>query len=166
MSGKTTLFRMFVHKLQKEGRECAVLDPLNDTAWKADYQTDDADAFLKYAKQKKNLKLFIDESGTSIGKYNRPMQWVTTTSRHLGHDAFIVCHSLVQLDRTLRNQCNTCYLFRTAARDKQIVAEEWDRPELLTSQPLEKGEFYKVPRFGDLEKFRILFDKQTIERST
>lgn len=161
-TGKSTLAKLVIKQAKKAGRKTVVLDPIGDPSYSADFQTTDPDQFLAYAKANKSCYLFVDESGQAIGRYNEPMMWLATTSRHLGHLSFFISHSATQLSPILRGQCGQVYLFSCAAANFKTVAEEWNQPDILKMKRFDAGEFVYVPRFGQIRKGRIDFAKQHI----
>lgn len=146
----------------------AVLDPLGDPSYGADFQTTNSDQFLAYAKANKSHFLFVDESGQAIGRYNAPMEWLATTSRHLGHLGFFLVQGCTQLNPVIRGQCGQVYLFSCSNSNYRMIAEEWNQPELTKMPRFDVGEFVFVPRFGNLRKgnvdwktMRVYYDKSS-----
>lgn len=158
-SGKSFLAKMISRALKKAGKKVAVLDPLWDDGWGADFQTSDSGAFLAWAKSKANASafLFVDEGSVSVGRYNLPMQWLATMSRHHGHSSFFICQGITQLPPIVRGQCRDVFLFAVDETISQIVAKEWNEKTLRNAERLRKGEFYHVSRFGTLQKGRLDF---------
>lgn len=165
-TGKSTLAEIIIREATKIDRQSIILDPLLDTRWKkvgAVLVTADQGEFLHYAKTHTNLYLFVDEGGSSIGRYNPAMEFVTTTSRHLGHVAFIISHRLTQLPIVLRNNASKIYLFASTKSDKQIVAEEWDSETIMDTQAkLQPGEFIEVSAFTPPRRGKIDFVKKSL----
>ncbi len=161
-AGKSTLAKILVKGLKETGKvKIAVLDPVLDPDWGADFITKNPEEFLEYAKKNQNHFLVIDEGGTSIGKYNAEMDWLTTTSRHWGHSSIIISHRWAQLSNTLRANVSKLFLFALSIKDTDLIADEWRQPVLREAMFL-KGEFYVVSRFGPLQKGRIDFDARKI----
>lgn len=165
-SGKTTLGKLIAKRAKKRNVKVAILDPLRDPDFEADFQTSDENAFLAWIKRNKSAVLIIDEAGTSVGRYNTAMQWVVTTSRHLGHSSILICQGTSQLAPLVRGQCTVCYLFASTNSTIKTVAEDFNSPEILTSPRLKKGEFFVVSRYENIRKCHINFDKMTIEDSS
>lgn len=161
-SGKTTLAKIISGLARGSGVKTAVLDPLADPGWDASFTTRDPELFLAYAKREKSHLLFVDESGSAIGKYNPAMEWLTTTSRHLGHSSFIICHRLTQLSPNLRGQWNRLYLFACGPADARLVAEEWNEPELMNAPKMKKLHFYEVNRFSPMRRGYVDPEKKRI----
>lgn len=132
-----------------------MLDPLNDPEWEADYQTDDNEEFLNVMYQNRSCALFIDESGQSIGRYAQEMAACATQSRHFGHKAYFISQRAVQLDRTVRDQCTTLFVFRVGHNDAKVLAEEFGYEELKEAHKLKKGECFVVTRFDPPKKLNV-----------
>lgn len=167
-SGKTTLAKSICKGLIAKEQKVAVLDPLHDEGWgEVTFQTSGPAAFLEWAKMKENRQafLFVDEGSIAIGRYNAPMEWLATMSRHWGHSSFFISQSLTQLSTTLRGQCGRLYLFTAAETVNKIAAEEFNEKELRKADRLEKGQFYIVNRFTALKKMRIEFDTGEVSAS-
>lgn len=154
-SGKTTLAKKILQTYKAKGIKTAVLDPLNDPTWDADFQTDDPEEFLDVVYRSQSCALFIDESGTAIGRYAGPMQVLATQSRHFGHRAYFITQRASQLDRTVRDQCETLFLFRVGKMDGDTMAEEFGYPELKQANILGKGECFRLGRFNRPEKISV-----------
>lgn len=144
-----------IAEYKKKGIKTAVLDPLCDPDFQADFQTDNPDEFLDVMYSSRQCALFVDESGDAIGRYAGPMAKLATQSRHFGHKAHFLTQRSVLLDRTIRDQCSTLFIFRVGKRDADTLAEEFGYDELRQVNDLGRGEFYKVTRFSPPEKHRL-----------
>jgi hypothetical protein len=161
LSGKTTLCRLLARGYRRRGYATAVLDPLRDPNWKADFLTPRRDDFMRYVKRATSHALFVDESGSSIDKNDPSNDWLTTTARHLGHVSHFIAHRPQQLSPTLRLQCERLYLFSASQKDAALLADEWSAPELVAlCRRLGRGEFVFVERFRPIQLGRIDFAKQ------
>lgn len=158
-SGKSFLAKMISRTLKKRGCKTAVLDPLADNGWGADFQTKDSTAFLAWAKAKENAGsfLFVDEGSESIGRYNVPMQWLATQSRHWGHSCFFITQGSTQLPPIIRGQCRDCYVFTVDEPSVKIVAIEWAEKSLKNYERLPKGHFIKISRYAAPQKGKLDF---------
>lgn len=157
--GKTSLAKIIASDAKSKGKLVAVLDPLIDDGWEADFQTQDSEEFLKWAKANRSAYLFVDEGSVSIGRYNKPMSWLATMSRHWGHTAFFISQGLTQLPPDVRNNCGQLFLFTSADTINKTAAEEFNEPDLRRADKLEKGHFFIVKRFGKISKGYVDFDK-------
>lgn len=156
--GKTSLLKYeIIPRFRKAGIKSAVLDPLGDPAFNADFQTKNSNEFLRFAFSNQGYILAIDESGQAIGKYNYPMQALATAVRHKGNFSFFSTHSATQLPPIVRGQCGNVFLFACSRRNFEVIADEWDQPDLLKVGKLGAGEFYYVPKFGEICKGTLDF---------
>jgi hypothetical protein len=162
LSGKTTLNRLLAHGYMRRGIKTAVLDPLRDPAWRADMLTPDRAAFMAFVRTNKSRALFVDESGSAIDRHDTSTDWLTTTSRHLGHAAHFIAHRPQQLSVTLRLQCTRLYLFTVSDKDARLLADEWNCPALLDCSGLAKGEFVFVERFRPVQRGAVDFKRQRV----
>lgn len=156
-SGKSTLAKLIVKQAKKRGVKTAILDPLKDPHFGADFQAQNGEEFLAWAKSNKSAVLIIDEAGTAVGRYNVAMQWVVTTARHLGHSSVLVCQGTSQLSPLIRGQCTTCYLFSSTAQTVKIISEDFNSPELMKMSRLNRGEFYIISRYDSLRHCKVDF---------
>lgn len=165
LSGKTTLAKMIAKGLKDRGHKIAILDPMKDREWIeiADFSTHNPDAFLAYAKRTKSHFLFVDESGTAIGRYNRAMDWLTTTGRHLGHSVTLICHRTTNLAPTIRDNCTTVYVFAVSEEDSIALAKAYREPSLRNVAKFRQGQFYKVGQFCETQIGVIDFRKRTLK---
>lgn len=161
-SGKTTLAKLIVKNAKKKKIKTAVLDPLKDPHFGADFNTANQEEFLAWIKKNKSAVLVIDEAGTSVGRYNTAMEWVVTTSRHLGHSSILICQGAAQLSPLVRGQCTVCYLFSSTLATLKTISEDFNAPELLKIGRLTRGEFYLVSRYESVRKMRLDYSKGTI----
>jgi hypothetical protein len=162
-SGKTTLAKIFISRMKKRGVKTIVLDPLSDPTWGADEVTSYPNKFLRFLKANKSCYFVIDEGGQAIGRYNKPMEWTATTSRHLGHAGLFLVQGCSQVGPIVRGQCSFVYLFCCSAGNFKIISEEWNQPELMTIPRLKRGEFIKVSKFDPLENYTLDFASKKIQ---
>ena len=154
-SGKTTLAVRLSEKYQQAGWKVAVLDPLRDERWRADFLTTDDHEFLAVAKASRSCMLFVDESGQTIGRYQESMFWLATMARHWGHCSHFLSQRAQQVSPTVRTQCGRLFLFNCSATDAKILADEWNKPELREANSLAKGEYFSVSRFAATERHQL-----------
>lgn len=158
MSGKSTLARSLVRESIRQGRECLILDPLDDPAWKksgAAVVTPDGKKFLEIVFKSSSCNIFVDESGEAIGRFAKEMKKLATRSRHYGHNAHFISQRAVDIDKTIRDQCNYLFIFRVSKKDAETLADEYGYEELLGASQLEQGEFIKCGRFHPPQKIRL-----------
>lgn len=154
-SGKTTLAKRLVKRYNSNGIATLVLDPLNDPQWGATFQTSDKELFLRNVKQSRSCALFIDESGEMIGRYNEEMFFLATRARHLGHNTHFITQRVVQLNKTVRDQCVDLFLFMVSKTDAKILADEFNKPELQQANMLNQFECFYCRRYGAVRKIQI-----------
>jgi len=146
-SGKSTLAKLLVRNLKSAGHKVAVLDPISDPAWKADFITSDIDEMRKYLAENRSVYVFIDESGSVFGEgRDATHSWLATTSRHYGHSVAFISQRAMQIPRTMRDQCQRLYLFTSSVADGELHAEEWNKPVLYQCNTLPQFYFYSVSR--------------------
>jgi len=154
-SGKTTLAKQQCAKAKLEGVKTIVLDPMMDKGWECDFITDSKEEFLQVVKQSTGCKLFVDESGQTVGKYNLEMEWLATQARHWGHKTTFITQRAQQISPTVRDQCSILYVFLVSKKDSDTFAEEFVQDELKNASSLKKFEFYRVGRFIPAKKYLL-----------
>lgn len=171
-SGKTTLGKQMAHAYFREDFGVIVLDPMCDPGWKPPqgneldiewkyqlkkryYQTDDPEEFLRVFWDSRQCMVFIDEAGDAVGKYDHAMQQTATKGRHWGHCVHFLSQRGAQLSPTVRHQCSHMFLFTTAKQDAELLAREWNQPELVNASQLPQFEFYHVQRYAPLKRGKV-----------
>lgn len=154
-SGKTTLAKTLSRKLNSAGYHTLILDPLSDPGWTASFITREPTEFIEMAKDSRSCFLFVDEAGMHCGTHDREMHWLATQSRHWGHSCFFISQRGQQIAKTIREQCRYLYLFACSKSDAKIFADEWNKELILQANTLKQGEFFCVPRFGNVRKMKI-----------
>lgn len=155
LSGKSFLAKTLARQYKKKGVKIAVLDPLAEPDWEADFQTTNQAELLEYLKKNRKHFVVIDEGGQSIGRYNKAMEWVTTTSRHWGHRCAIVTHSPKQIPTTIRSQCTTVYLFRVTPPNSKVMFEEYGAEEFKEAHTLPKYYFFRYKAFSPTKRLTL-----------
>lgn len=156
-SGKTTLATgQLAPAYRNAGVKIAVLDPILDPRWNVDFLSDDKAAFLSVMQHPDTFgcAVFIDESAEMVGQYQTEMFWLATRGRHYGHNCHFITQRAKQLAKTVRDQCSYLALFNCSFDDARELANEWNRLELREANILARGEFFWVPRFGDIQRLR------------
>lgn len=156
-SGKTTLGKLIAKGLKNAGKNVIVLDPLKDTEWECNFITHDGDEFLSHIYNPANIGayLFIDEGSHSVGKYNKPIDWLFTTGRHVGYSCTIISQRTQQISLNVTSQCTRLFLFACIQRDADLFADEYRAEELRACGQMGKFEFFIVSRFDTVRKGRI-----------
>jgi len=155
-SGKTTLAKMMCAAYAETGIKRIVLDPMNDPGWNADFQTRDANEFLRVMKASRQCACFVDEGSENVGRYDTEMHWCATQARHLGHRVTFICQAPTQIAPVVRNNCSQVAVFRIAPNDAKVLAECYTQPSLRDAIYLSKGEYLYTGRFNSkVEKRRV-----------
>lgn len=161
MSGKTTLAKTIAKQLKSSNHKVAVLDPLGDPDFDADFRTKDSAEFLEYAKTHQDHFLFVDESGVAMGRFNEPMNWLATTARHNGHLCTFISQGLTQLPPIVRGQCDRLFIFSCAKINTDLASQEWNEKKLAEIDKIPQYHFYLARRFHPLKFGKISLDKGT-----
>ncbi len=156
-SGKSCISKLLASSLHNKGCKVAVLDPLNDPDWKADFVSDDIEAFRAYLESNRKVFAFVDECGQWFNEGNDTTHsWLATRSRHYGHSVTFIAQRAIQVPKTMRDQCGRLYLFTSSQSDGKIHAEEWNKPELMDCNKLPQLHFFVVDRYNTTKKMRIV----------
>lgn len=147
-SGKTTKARQLAANYRRQGIGVIVLDPLKDPAWQADFITDNQEEFLDVFWRSRSCAAFLDEGGESVGRYDLAMQKTATRGRHCGHSCHYIAQKATQLAPIVRDQCSYLYLYTSGLTSCKMLAEEFNKPELLNATQLKRFSYYFVSRFG------------------
>ena len=159
-SGKTTLALRLAAAYKAQGVGVLVLDPLRNPEWHADFITNDETEFLDTFWRSRSCMCFIDEAGEAVGKYNLAMQKTVTRGRHWGHAVHVISQRGAQLSVTVRDQCRHLFLFCSSRRDGEMLAAEFNRPELAECAGLKQGEYFHASRFGELKRTQLFGGKK------
>lgn len=93
-----------------------------------------------------------------IGHYERAMIRCLTRGRHWGHNVFVGTQRPAQLSPTVRTQCRRLFLFTIAREDAEILAREWNKPELKEAATLPQGQCFVTERFGGIRRLNVFTD--------
>ena len=145
-SGKSTLAREILYHWRKQKLEAIVFDPLSYTWYDAPVYPA-IETFLEKAKTVTNHLLIIDESGTSLDRYDADHLWLATRSRHYGHSCVFISQRANMLSPNIRHNCELLYLFGSSPKDIQLLADDFVHPEITDMPPLEKYQFFRIRRF-------------------
>lgn len=147
-SGKTTKARRLAANYKRQGIGVIVLDPLRDPGWNADFITDDQEEFLDVFWRSRSCAAFLDEGGESVGRYDLAMQKTATRGRHCGHSCHYVAQKATQLAPIVRDQCSHLFLFTSGLASAKMLAEEFNKPDLLQATQLQMYSYFHATRFG------------------
>lgn len=121
----------------------------------ADFFTEDMDRFLAVGEKSRRCKVFIDESGETIGRGNSDALRTATGWRHLGHS----CHFLVQaptaLNPVVRRQWSGAIAFRIDSGSAETLARELTTPELALASKLGQFEYLEAMPFRPVRRGRV-----------
>ena len=154
-TGKTTLAFDMACRYIIAKKKIVVLDPdlrsewqvgrsggsEEDPAIKNGIMTDDPEEFLIICKNSQSCALFIDESGSMIGRYDTQLEWLATQSRKWGHKSHFIMQRGSQVSPTVRNQCSSAFVFKQSPDDAKILSNNFVCPEFLEAPKLQKGEY-------------------------
>lgn len=161
-SGKSTLGSLMAHKLVAMKKPVVVYDRMLDPMWpEKAVRFRNPEQLSEYLENNRQCYVFIDEAGIVFdsGDY----EWFTTTSRHWGHQTFLLSQRAVQIPRTVRDQCKRLYLFTSSLEDGKIHAAEWNKPILITCPTLPQLSFFMVDKFQLCERKRIKDRKDIVD---
>ena len=162
-SGKSCFSKILARQYKAMGKHVAVLDPICDPDWPADFKTDSVDELRKYLNQNRSVYVFIDESGEVFNEGNdNTHSWLATRSRHYGHSVHFLAQRAMQVPKTMREQCNKLFLFTSSRSDGKLHAEEWNKDELVNCNRLPKLHFYMTDRFGEVKTLKIVDYKKVV----
>lgn len=174
-SGKSTLAKALCRAYRRRGIETLVLDPTRANDWGASFQTHDVDEFLRvyWARETEYCMAFFDESGVSIGHFNREAQAPATMGRKKGHLNHFIVQRLTQISPNVRGMCSELYLFRCSRSDALTLADEFNCKELAEAGSLampndgtERGAEYFHLRSGGKCERKNLFKTEKRNVST
>lgn len=154
-TGKTTIAFDMASLYVKNGQRIIVLDPdlrrewmvtrwhekITDVEMKNGVMTDDPETFLNICKNAQGCALFIDESGSMIGRYDTQLEWLATQSRKWGHKSHFIMQRGSQVSPTVRNQCSSAFVFKQSPDDAKVLSNNFVCPEFLEAPKLKKFQY-------------------------
>jgi DNA helicase HerA-like ATPase len=155
-TGKTTLAFDMAARYIKAGKRIVVLDPDLRREWgvvnvskgvpegtttENGVMTDDPEQFLVICKNSQSCALFIDESGSMIGRYDTQLEWLATQSRKWGHKSHFIMQRGSQVSPTVRNQCSSAFVFKQSPDDAKVLSNNFVCLEFAEAPKLQKGEY-------------------------
>lgn len=165
-SGKTTLARKLAAYYKAQGIGVIVLDPLKDPLWQCDFITADQDEFLEVFWNSQSCMVFLDEGAESVGRYDKAMRKTATQGRHWGHCCHFITQHGTDLSPVVRGQCRHLFLFASARQQGEVLAKEYNQPELISCTDLKQGEYLHFSRFGVLKRCRLFSNNGGNENDT
>jgi len=172
-TGKTTLAFEMAALYKKNGQRIIVLDPdlrpeWNVLSWheniteldmKHGVMTDEPEQFLLICKNAQSCALFIDESGSMIGRYDTQLEWLATQSRKWGHKSHFIMQRGSQVSPTVRNQCSSAFVFKQSPDDAKVLSNNFVCPAFLEAPSLKKFEYIaKIEVDGVAYKSKAEYD--------
>ena len=127
-----------------------VLDPFHSSDWQADVVTADSEHFLNVLWDSQSCACFIDEAADAVGRYDDAMRQTATRGRHWGHNMHYISQRGSDLNKTVRDQCDFLFMFKLSYKDRQTLAQEFDKDELL--EELDRYAYVKCDRYNVVEK--------------
>lgn len=160
-SGKTALNKLLCAGMRSRGITCAVLDPLRDGGWDADYVTHDPDAYWRWMLRNRDerVALFWEEAGIAVDREDARFKFAATTGRHAGWRLFIISHKLKQIHPTVRAMCKDRWIFNCEADDAQLLFKTYGHPALKELPNLPPLHGFRVRPFKPIERVEIKFDQ-------
>ena len=156
-SGKSHLAKCLARKSIQAGRPALVVNPLNESGW-CGYITTRPERALVFAQQHlRGANIFLDEAGDYMTnlREHRPFQWFLRQARHRGHSTFIITQQAQLVIRPARNQVSRLYAFAQARDDAELLAREWNKPQLRALPNMNQYEFFEVSRFSEPKTRRL-----------
>lgn len=150
LSGKTYKAQMLAQAYKRAGIGVLVLDPLRDPRWVCDFITDDQDEFLDIFWRSKQCMGFFDEGEESVGRYDKAMNRTATRGRHWGHTCHYLAQGATQIAPVVRRQCTKLFAFCQSVDEGEVLAREWNRPELLEVSKLTQGQYIYAVKMGKI----------------
>jgi GTPase SAR1 family protein len=155
-SGKSTLVKRLIKAIKAEtGMQSVVLDPLHDPTFDADWQTSNAQNFLKCVFDSKNLVVVVDEAGETIGHYEKEMFKLATRGRHCGHICFFIAQRAKLIHPTVRNNCGAAYIFNQSFDDCKMLSNDFNDAKIIEAANFVEGEYFYKRRMRDIKKFKL-----------
>lgn len=156
LSGKSTLARRLSRHYASKGVPSLIYDPIGESVWRQCGEAHkDFAAYMEAVKSKTRCALFVDEAGMCYADNGRDMLPLATSIRHYGHRTHFITQRFTGIPPTMRDQCAYLYLFATSNADGEILAKEWNCPELANCNTLGVGHFIRLKRLGRASRGRL-----------
>jgi hypothetical protein len=158
--GKSALAKMLARRYVRNRFTVLVLDPLQAPDWPGTV-TADPSAFMYYAKRVPNLRLFVDEGAASLGR-DVDFNWLATQARHWGHRSHFLSQRPQDFTPQIRGNCHHLWLFGLDGKACELLAREWNKPELAACADLPRLQFKYAVRFAEVRGGRVDFQTDSI----
>lgn len=162
LSGKTALNKLICTHLRKRGIATAVLDPLRDGGWDADFITHDPDRYFSWLLTRtpnERCALFLEEAGISVDRDDRRFHLALTTGRHAGWRIYLISHRFKQPHPLVRDMCTERWVFRVSGEDAQQLYREYGKPQLRELPNLPPLHFFRIRPFRPLQRGSLVFGR-------
>lgn len=149
-TGKTTLALILAREARKRKIMSMVYDR-RDAGYCCDIVVKSFERFLQIAQASSNMMLFVDDCPTVLKRGVPAHKWLTTESRHQGHNVILISQRYMMIPKDNRDNCQTVWMFRQSARDCKEIADEfgYDFRDLRPGNaPMEKLHFLKITPDG------------------
>lgn len=160
-AGKSTYCK-WLCKALKPTIETIVYNPHSQPGWDCDFQSADPQAIRERVEQVGRegypCVLFLEEA-SALSK-DPQWDWFTTFSRNCGCTCYVIAQRLKMLSPSLRSNCESVILFRSATSDTREIADEYREPALLDVGKIPNGEFYVVRGDAPLMKSHLDFRRK------
>jgi len=158
-SGKTTLARDLLKILKGRGFGIVVLETrkfASPNDWPVcDRFYTDPEEFNKAILRSRHCVCVCEEAGEYLHNHEKQWHWWGTSSRHLKHQFIFISQRAAQIAVTVRTQCDVVFVFRSNKDDVLTLSRDFDNDEILKSSRLDRGQYLKVPKFGEVEQGRV-----------
>ncbi len=149
-TGKTTLGLILAREAKKRKIMSMVFDR-RDAGYCCDIVVKSFPRFLELAQASSNMMLFVDDCPTVLQRGKDSHKWLTTESRHQGHNVVLMAQRYMMIPKDNRDNCQTVLMFRQSLRDCKEIAEEFGYDwQLLRpgGKPMQKLHFLKIDANG------------------
>ena len=143
-TGKTYVAQMIAKKCRSLGYPVAVFDPhfFGETDWQCDYITANKKDFVEFFYTHIGYLCIIDEAGAN---FNAKDVRMCSQGRHWGHTVFLLSQRAQQVDKTMRDQCDSFGLiFRQDVDDSKALSRQFIYDDVATANELENRHCFLV----------------------
>jgi hypothetical protein len=168
-SGKSTLARMLIEEAQQSvdfPLPVYVRDPLG-------YNWPQATGNFSNSEQLRGLITqfgspaicAIDEAVDFFKPQQTENHWIFTNGRHFGLLPIAIAHRIKMMAPNVRSVATDIYVFESSKEDCEILAAEYNMPQVLEAQTFATGEFFHIRKEvgEDGKKRRIISQHSTFE---
>jgi len=155
-AGKSTYAQFCLTRWMSAGRDAVVIDSSQNFLWRfgpqkvklGSYLERDVEIEINRLKKSFGKLVIIDESASTLDRWDLSQQWLGTQSRHRGHSVMFLVQRYQMLDPTVRGQCESLVCFNLHREDAQNLGREFNCPNLELYAPrLKPLCFIQIRRF-------------------